>query len=213
MGGLHSLRLPLPQITPPLAARRRAHNSAQARGSGRAKGVSVNHHHIRQRNQRLNPSLAPAALSGDTLGPRIPGARPPARGELPRLQAPRGQRSASQQGWELLPCSGGRPGWQPPSPLQPAASAPAPRVPAARADPHHAAAELLSRPFPTRGESGVCTHPLAAAARSLETGSAPGSITFSALSLPGEFRRDPSDRGEPAGLWVHPSQERGSLAL
>lgn len=51
-------------------------------------------------------------------------------------------------------------------------------------------------PFPSAGSSGVCTHPLpAAVALSLETGSDSGSITFSALSLSGNFCGNPSEIG------------------
>lgn len=68
---------------------------------------------------------------------------------------------------------------------------------------------------PAWGEIGVCTHPLpaAAVALSLETGSDSGSITFSALSLSGNFCSNPSEKGGQAGLWVHPSQELCSLPL
>lgn len=68
---------------------------------------------------------------------------------------------------------------------------------------------------PARGEIGVCTHPLpaAAVALSLETGTDSGSITFSALSLSGNFCSNPSEKGGQAGLWVHPSQELCSLPL
>lgn len=51
-------------------------------------------------------------------------------------------------------------------------------------------------PSPSAGSSGVCTHPLpAAVALSLETGSDSGSITFSALSLSGNFCGNPSEIG------------------
>lgn len=69
-------------------------------------------------------------------------------------------------------------------------------------------------PSPAPGEVGLCTHPLpAAVALSLETGSDSGSITFSALSLSGNFCSNPSEKGGQAGLWVHPSQELSSLSL
>lgn len=69
-------------------------------------------------------------------------------------------------------------------------------------------------PFPSAGRSGVFTHPLpAAVALSLETGSDSGSITFSALSLSGNFCSNPSEIEGQAGLWVHPFQELGSLPL
>lgn len=69
-------------------------------------------------------------------------------------------------------------------------------------------------PSPAPAEVGLCTHPLpAAVALSLETGSDSGSITFSALSLSGNFCGNPSEKGGQAGLWVHPSQELSSLPL
>lgn len=69
-------------------------------------------------------------------------------------------------------------------------------------------------PSPAPAEAALCTHPLpAAVALSLETGSDSGSITFSALSLSGNFCGNPSEKGEQAGLWVHPSRELSSLPL
>lgn len=165
----------------------------------------------------LTPSSAPhSALSPDPT-PQ-PHSHPPAPAWPPRFPAhsPLQPRSFHIVPWqqECLP----PPHPQPPraqrsgAGLPPGHALPArtPRAPPAPQNPHFPP----GCPSPAPGEVGLCTHPLpAAVALSLETGSDSGSITFSALSLSGNFCGNPSEKGEQAGLWVHPSQELSSLPL